>query len=87
MPTASRAVRARLRARHQARRHATAAALNEIAASQRALHAAAGAIAAGFQCQMIDGDGAYELLVSIYNRQAIALGELDRAVNGKGGDQ
>jgi hypothetical protein len=85
MPTASRAVRARLRARHQARRRAIDAALNELAASQLALHTAAGAIAAAFHAQMIDGDGAYELLITVHNRQAIALGQLDRAVNAKGG--
>jgi hypothetical protein len=85
MPASSRAVRARLRTQFRNRRVAIARAIDELARCQTALHAAAGAIAAGLHAQMIDGDGAHELLLTVYNRHALALAQLDRALHGKGG--
>lgn len=87
MPAPSRAARARLPALPRSRSRRIDAARAELASCTLALHAAASGIAAGFHSHMIDGDGAYELLLSVHDRQAHALAQLDAALRGIGGGQ
>ena len=86
MPTSQRVAAARLR-RAQLRdiRSSIDAAVSELDRCQMALFGASGAIAAGMHTDMLDSDGAYELLHSIYNRQAIAIVQLRKALAARQG--